>query len=423
MHKLTVVAALLVALVLVALSAAPPDAGAKRTRPPRPKPTPAPAPTPTPTPQPEPPAHLWAVLGNNEGLTSADKRAAGVNSNLATLSWRKYFPQEGVRDQAYVERKRAEFQAMRDAGLELILSLGYHDTPTWLHTNYGDDSYYRNQWGEPYTGTDAFDNGDANLVFNPRLRSLVGSYMKTVMADFGTDFVAVRLGGGRYGELTYPPTRFGSRTNAYWAFDGNASAANPVPGWKPGSPSPNGEAKRFLDFYLQALTDYEVWQVRALRQAWSGPIMMLFPSWGIRPGQADGAAAGNLSGATSAESNGEIQRGYDFARQIAAIDDPGVIVTTTWLEANVDPLADGRTDQRYWTPVHYLAHLAANHPLKLKTYGENGGHDHRADMEYAFSQALEYGLMGLAWFREGELASGQYATLTDLGQVIASAGR
>jgi hypothetical protein len=101
-----------------------------------------------------------------------------------------------------------------------------------------------------------------------------------------------------------------------------------VPGWTPGNPSPNGEAAKFLDWYLDSLVDYQNWQISSLRATgYNGKIMMLYPSWGIRPGQIEEAVATNLNGTTSVEKNGEIQRGYDFARQVRAIEDPKVVLT------------------------------------------------------------------------------------------------
>lgn len=363
------------------------------------------------------PTRLYAVIGN-DSVRDADERAAGVTAKVVSLSWRKYFPSEGTVDAGYVSRKRDEFARARTAGFKLILSLGYHDTPAWMHANYA-NSYYVNQYGERYTGTDPLDNGDANFVFNTQLRGLVAAYLRRVFSDLGTDFYAVRLGGGRYGELTYPPASYGGRTNLYWSYDVGASSTRPTGAWRPGEPSPNSEAKRFLDWHLQALVGYQNWQVATLRQSYGGKIMMLYPSWGIRPTQADAAVSGNLSGATSAERNGEVQRGYDFARQVAAINDPQVLVTTTWLDANVDIAADGRADQRYWSPVKYLASLAQSHPLRLGLYGENTGQGDRAAMDLTAAQMVRFGLTGMAWYRESELFSGVYATLDDLRATIA----
>ena len=243
-----------------------------------------------------------------------------------------------------------------------------------------------------------------------------------MFATFGTNFAAVRLGGCRYGELTYPPASFGGKSNLYWNYDANALAQSPTPNWHPGDSSPSGQAKTFLRWHLDVLTQFQNWQISLLRQNnYQGPLMVLYPSWGIRPGDFDKAVATNLNGSSSAEVNGEIQRGFDFQSQIAAITDPKVIVTSTWMDA--DASRDTGTDQRYWSPVHYLAYLAHAHSLHLSAFGENTGHGQRAAMDLSASQMKKYGLTGMMWYKESEIFSGSYAGLTDYQQVIAAYGK
>lgn len=362
--------------------------------------------------------HLFALI-SNDGTHLQEERAAGVEAKVVELSWRQYYPSEGKIDTAYVRSKKAEMEELRKAGFDIILSLGYHDTPPWLHENYR-NTYYVSQFGEGWTG-DTFDdghpvdNGDANLVFNHRLRGLVASYMKDVFREFGSDFYAVRLGGGRYGELTYPPADFGRRDNVYWAYDENAqkrAAKAGFGGWRPGEPSPEGEAGRFLNWYLDSLVSYQGWQVDAVREAgYSGRIMMLYPGWGIRPEQIEEATSTNLDGSTSAEVNGEIQSGRDFARQVGAIEDENVLVTTTWLDA--DATRDDGQDPRFWSPAKYLSSQAESNPARPGLYGENTGSGSLEDMQVAAHQMRRYGLIGMAWYDEEQLFSGRYATLED----------
>lgn len=360
---------------------------------------------------------VWAVIGNEREALRAE-RAAGVQAKVVSLSWRDYAPRAGRRDARYVRRKRAEFARARRAGFDLILSLGYHDAPPWVHDL--PHSRYVDQDGRRYGARHLRDAGDANAVFNPAIRRLIEDFVRRAARDFGRDFMAVRAGGGRYGELTYPPAPEGKGGNRYWAFDRNAARRNPVPGWRPGTPAPGGEAARFLHWYLDELAGYGAWQARLLRRHFRRDVMLLLPGWGIRPRQVEAAIAGDLAGRTSAERNQEIQSGRDFARQIARIRDPRVIVTTTWLEAPVAQAADEAADQRGWSPVHYLAHLAASQVRPLRTFGENGGRDSAAVMRLAAERARRHGLMGLAWFRESELLEGRHASLEDYARVIAA---
>lgn len=128
----------------------------------------------------------------------------------------------------------------------------------------------------------------------------------------------MRVGGGHCGELTY-------------------------------------QAGKFLSWYLNSLAIYQNWQIASLRLAgFPGRVAVLYPSWGMRAGDFERAVATNLAGTSSPEINGEVQRGYDARRQIAALKDPNVVVYGTWAE-NIDTMS-------------YLAGLAS--AKGLPTMGE-----------------------------------------------------
>ena len=82
--------------------------------------------------------------------------------------------------------------------------------------------------------------------------------------------------------------------------------------------------------------------------------MILYPSWGLRPGDIELALATGLDGTSPPELNGEVQRGYDFARQVAALSDPNLILTTTWLDADVYPDLEHGSDPKFWSPARFL---------------------------------------------------------------------
>jgi hypothetical protein len=300
--------------------------------------------------------------------------------------------------------------------LAVIVDLGLQNAPSWIHQNYTDTSYV-NQFNESYDPGEV-DCGDANLVFNPQVRGLAQRYIDRLFEELATRIDYVRIGGGHWGELSYPSNRYHGHDNCYWAFDRNAQKADPAPGWRPGDASPHGEAEAFANWYVQQLAEYQNWQIHAVRHHFAGPIMVLYPSWGIRPGQLEAAIQNNLSGGTSPEINGEIQRGYDFARQIRGLDDANLIVSCTWLDA--DGSKDVGSDAAQWSPVHYLAGLVHTEHPALRLFGENTGQGSPQKLEFTVAQARRFGLCGFAWFSQGELGQPGLATLADYRKTISA---
>ncbi|WP_380156949.1 hypothetical protein [Kineococcus sp. R86509] len=295
-------------------------------------------------------------LGLMGGFAPGQLRAvasAGVERTLLEVRWDLAQPAEGRFDQDYLAGIRDEAVAMRAAGLTVSLNTGLMDAPAWFLAKPG--ARYKNSAGREYT-----DLPIPNLVFGIKHRPFVQSYLNGLFAAIGKDFDLVRVGGGIMGELSYPYeiAADGSARYDWWAFDSAAMTHNPVRNWRPGQPSPNREASRFLTWYLNSLVTSQNWQISSLRRAgYAGDVAVLYPSYGMRPGDAAAAAAGNLAGGTSPEVNGEIQRGYDFARQIAGLKDSRAVVYGTWGD---DP-----------RPVSYLAGLARRYGRRMMA--ENGG--------------------------------------------------
>ena len=241
-------------------------------------------------------------------------------------------------------------------------------------------------------------------------------YLTQMLNDLGTRIDLLRIGGGHWGELTYPSMRYGGHENCYWAFDREAMQTDPAGHWHPAAPSPHDEAHLFIDWYLDRLAEFQNWQIGVVRHSFAKPIIILYPSWGIRPGQLKLAIEGNLSGGTSAEKNGEVPRGFDFARQIRDLADDKVIVSSTWLDA--DGSADDGTDQTRWSPVHYLAKLVRTTHPSLRLFGENTGRGSPATMGFTAAQAHRFGLCGFAWFSQQELDQPHLATLRDYRNIV-----
>jgi hypothetical protein len=322
--------------------------------------------------------------------------SGGVRALVVEMTWARAEPTDNRFDASYFQSVRNRVAAYRAAGYKVVLNMGMHHAPPWLLAK--PNARFVNQDGVRYTASD-----EPNLIFATTLRPYAQDYVNRVMKELGTNWYAVRVGGGHWGELTYPqlfdtrsntndpcPERpDGKLCNYYWAFDGAAKASNPVPTWKPGKPSPNGEAGRFINWYINSLTKYQNWQIGSLRTAgYTGSAAVLYPSWGVRSGQLAGAVSRNLDGSTSVEVNGELQRGFDHQRHIAAVTDSRAVVWGTWADK------DGTLD--------WLASLARAHSPQLAVMGENAGPGTTARVDTAMREAQANNLTALFWVRYGE---------------------
>lgn len=360
--------------------------------------------------------------------------AAGLRVATYEVFWDRLQPVRDRFDESKFDQARQDIAAFRDAGLEVVLSLGVQYPPAWAFEV--PNSRYVNQYGEAYVDGEPGANG-LNAVFNQEVRDLQADYIARAFQELGDDFYAVRLGWGYYGELSYPSHTHNDRPNAYWGFDdvalgragnlANTLSPNPVPDWKPGDPSPDhGAARQFAAWYLDAMTDYQNWQIETVRQHYGGRLAVLYPSWGLRPGQLDAAVDKDLSGFTAPELNGEIQRGHDFSRHVAGLPDPevrtsGVVVYTTWLDASPAFGDDGGQDPVGWSPVHFLAALAEDRGSALEVWGENTGWGSVEAMALCFDRLDAYDVSGLFWaFEEQLFEQGDYATLEDYAALIAA---
>jgi len=367
-------------------------------------------------------APLYGVL-QPDSKYEVSTRQAGLLIRTLEIGWNLYEPQEGTWNSAYVRDRKAAYQQIVNRGFLVILDLGIQYPPDWIF--HYPNSHFINQYGEAFGG--GLGINGINSVFNQAIRDRQARYVQQVFNDFGTGFYAVRLGWGSYNELTYPPATYNNRSNTYWAYDAIAQGkaaglpdgmrAAPTLGWKPGEPSVNhAPAAAFINWYMDSLKNYHDWQIRTVRQFYSGQLMMLYPSWGVRPGELDAAIAVDLNGTTSPEINGEIQRGLDVARFVNGITDHKLMLYTTWLEASDKD--DELSDPTHWSPAHYLTSLADANPVRPGVWGESSGHNSYEDMRRCFKQLHAYKLQGMVWAFEQDLYSGQYATINNYSALI-----
>jgi len=378
------------------------------------------------------PVRLYGVLEQTPDH-AAGERAIGLRVAVIPVIWERFEPRRGVFDPAYIRELNQKKESLRKLGYQLQLDPGVQYPPAWIFSL--PDARYRNQFGELFK-TDEPGASLPNVVFNAEIRKEIGRYFSELFMQLGTDWDYVRLGCGKFGELNYPASKSGPNSNCYWAFDDLAQGKKtglpdgisscPVTGWIPGISSPEHEsARKFIEWYLDALKNYQAWQIATVRRDYAGDICLLYGSWGVRPGWIASAVKKDLAGFTGPEKNGEIQQGFDWARMIGDIKDSKVIVYCTWVDgtlSNRDLADDESADPARWSPVHWQASLAQAHPLKLRIWGENTGSNDRKAMQLAFERMKRFGLMGLLWAFERDLFatpnSRGFATFDDYAEMI-----
>jgi hypothetical protein len=357
---------------------------------------------------------------------------AGAPAVVVSISWDQDEKAQSQFDAAYLQGIKQKIARFRQAGKLIVLDLGMQYPPTWIF--HSPSAHFVNQYGDSFDPQPGSGDCGVNLVFSQEMRDRYREYVHHIFDGLGSDYAAVRLGGGRYGELGYPASTYHGHTNCYWAFDSAAQGragdlpagvqASPVPGWLPGQPSPGHESARtFLNWYMESMKNYHDWQIATLREFYSGPLFMLYPSTGgLRPGQLDAAINDDANGSTGPEKTGEVGRGFDMARFVAGIRDPGVVVYSTWIDGFFGS-DDASPNPARWSPGHFLASLAAAHQPPLLVGGENtGSPDDLANMQLTFQRLHDEHLCVLFWAFERTLFDHRdnHATLQDFKNLIST---
>jgi hypothetical protein len=339
----------------------------------------------------------------SDGRYGADLKRAGVSLATLELAWDSYEPQPGAFDVAYAAQQRQKAASLRSAGVAVVLDVGLQYAPEWLFAR-DPNAYFANQYGDRYA-TGRLGTRVGNGVFDPLVRQAQSDYINRVAGDLGDSFVAIRIGGGWYGELHYPPAFYNGHSNSYWAYDANAVAGSPVKGWMPGRPSA-AQAQAFWSYYTARLADYLKWQVATYRSHFSSSLEVLYPGWGVRPGDAAAAIGGLLGGGTPSEANGEMQQGNDFAITLASVGDPGLIPYSTWLEA-----PDKGITANGVSPIRYLQQLAVPRGLAIAGENSDAGRN-ESSMRLCVERVRTIpGMAGMMWLAEQDLVQGGQRTL------------
>lgn len=324
--------------------------------------------------------------------------AAGASIRSLELGWDQYEPTQGNFAGAYIATQQAKLAAMVAAGASVVLDLGLQYPPAWAAAI------------RPMVDQAAHTVSVANTIWSATARTAAASYIARVFADLGATFYAVRLGSGVQVETLYPGNSGG--TKSYWAYDADAQAACPVPGWKPGDASPNGEATTFWAWYVGQLVATANYLQSKVRLAYSGTIHQLMPGQGVRPEQVAQLISSNLTDVTVLAS----ERGAAWDTVVAGITNRANVVVYCSSLADGSGANEASTDKRQWSAAHWIAYNADLYGMSKA--GENPGSSSYAVMQTMFAQASAYGYSPLLWAFESQLYGGVYATLYQYALLI-----
>lgn len=342
-------------------------------------------------------------------------RAAGVDAVTVTVAWDRAEPDGPGLDDRYLREIDDRYRSARDSGLEVALSAGLNYPPSWVFELPGGTRFV-DQTGQQWRG--GVGGAVADAVFNPAVRGAQDAYLERLARRLEDHQPAgIRVGGLAWGELHYPPSHGIKPPNTFWAFGAAALSDSPVPGFRPGR-GPQQDAAAFLDWYLSSLAGYGRWQLDTYRRHF-GPqprLLVLEPSWGMRPGDIPAAVGATLSGDSPGERRGTLTEGLDWERQLPLFAEvEGVSVCSTWVDA-----PDQGDDDERTSPARFLASLAERHGLGV--WGENTGGNTVEDMRRCVDRVRDLRLEGLFWMSATSLGQ-PGAGLDDYARLIAQADR
>jgi hypothetical protein len=364
----------------------------------------------------------------NPALLQAE-RNAGVSKQLVELAWNDLQPDAPggwSSFKAGIVQTRIDALLAAVPDMDFYLDLGLQYPPAWASAI----DPLMDQYGNRWVGTVA-NGGGVNVYWSPTLRGHIRTYIQQVFTNlnFHGHLWAVRIGPST-GELLYPQLLHAGQSESFWAFDPTAQAQSPVPGWRPGQASPNGEAQRFYYWYVDHLADTFNFMLTAIRPYFSGYVAPVTPGTGMCAEAANRLIAANLSPTASMYYG----TGNYWERIFPLMGpDPNIL---HWASSVGDMSGSNENSPLWWewSSAKALAYLAqrSGRPIYAENPGRNpydtsGGADPRTTMQWVMQAVRNYNYLGLMWVREAEMSNPAFANLpqyaAEISQAAGTAGQ
>jgi hypothetical protein len=232
----------------------------------------------------------YYVYPKNKKQMMDDAKDRGIDFWQTFIWWSEYEPERGKYNQEYVIKTKKKLNDLLNKGFKIEITITFGDSPpdwVWQIPNI----YYKNQYGEEFKegkfrNYKNYPQPTMNIIFNPELRKAQSEFIKRFFTDFSEfkdKIYAVYTNITGEGDSVYPFV-IDDDSNSWWAYDKNAqnqknpgslAGPNPVPGWRPGDESPNGEAEKFYNWYIESAYKTVEWQVREFRKYYNGKIKLM----------------------------------------------------------------------------------------------------------------------------------------------------
>ncbi|MEW6516372.1 MAG: hypothetical protein AB1439_05635 [candidate division FCPU426 bacterium] len=192
-----------------------------------------------------------------------DEHDRGINLRNVYIRWADY-QNDGNWNAHYLNQKRLEIQHYQNAGFQVVLRINPFPVPKY----YKDEGNvrYKNQYGREWE-PDLVDNRlDEEEQYNTQVslwdanyQNRVCAYIHQVLTEFADlkdSLWAIYISSGQFGEVAFPglnPVKrldrpgdsrgedYYGNWNCYWAYENDAQAACPVPGWMPATQAGTGQ--------------------------------------------------------------------------------------------------------------------------------------------------------------------------------------
>jgi hypothetical protein len=180
----------------------------------------------------------------------------------------------------------------------------------------------------------------------------------------------------------------------------------------------------FYGWYVQALTDYQNWQIDQIRRAYGGQLDLVYAGKGLRANQVTDALTNDLQGDGWSEGSSALYGGTLYRWHVDSLPSNGPLALyLTGIEDPPDHLVDdGSPYPCNWSGARWIGFLARSR--ELPAWAENSGQDTRDDLWLAGQRMRANSFAGLMWAFESELYAdprlSPYATIDDYQALIAT---